>query len=1205
MKQDITACERILLLDGAMGTMIQEYGLSEADFRGQRFADWAFAMKGNNDVLSIVRPDVVKAVHCAYLDAGSDIIETNSFNSNAVSMADYGLVAEVRELNLAAARIAREAADEYIRRTPEKYRWVAGSVGPTTKSASISPDVSDPGGRSVGFDELEVAFGEQIDALIEGGVDVLLIETAYDTLNVKAALMAAERVMAARGVRLPIMLSFTIAGASGRLLSGQTLGAALASVAHVPLWSVGLNCSFGARDMKPYLKELRRLASCRVSAYPNAGLPNALGQYEEYAESMAMQVKEFLDEGLADVVGGCCGTTPAHIAAIGRMIEAGNYGLGSGENRLSESGDKDKTGEELVLSGLERLVVSPGNNFVNVGERCNVAGSKRFLRLIKEKDYEGAVEVARRQVEDGAQILDINMDDGLLDGAAEMVYFLRLIGSEPEIARIPVMVDSSDWGVIEAGLKCLQGKSVVNSISLKNGEAVFLEQAKRAREYYGSAVVAMAFDELGQADTYERKTEVCARMYDLLTKKAGYPPTDIIFDPNVLAIGTGMEEHDDYGRAFIRATSWIKKHLPGAKVSGGVSNLSYAFRGNNYLREAIHAVFLYHAIRAGMDMGIVNPGMGVTYEDIPPRLLELTEDLVLNRKKGAADRLIAYVAEEDSIIKETDKSDKKAEQWRSLPLDGRLKYALIKGIEGYLDVDLKEAIGVYAHPVDIIDQPLMRALSEVGRLFGEGKLFLPQVVKAARTMKKAVSILEPYIHTTREEASEKAGKILLATVKGDVHDIGKNITGLILACNNFEVIDIGVMVPTEEVVEKAIRHQVDLVALSGLITPSLQEMAFVASEMQRAGLDIPLMIGGATTSKLHTALRIAPLYDGIVVHVKDASQAAPTASRLLNPHTREAYAREIEAEYAALRERESNKAELVPLEYALRHRFSIDWESYQPMRPVAFEQSIEDRMGVGKLIPYINWKAFLAAWKLSSRSEEAESIVQEARDLLAQWAEKDSVEIRAIVGFYPVSVHEDLLLLIGDKQVAFLRQQEKREDDQYRSLIDFVKPEGDYVGLFAVSVAEREPEFPYPADSQDAYRDILSQVLRDRLAEAATEKLHEKVRKVYWGYSPDEDFTPEELLKAPYKGIRPASGYPTHPDLSLNFVIDELLSLDRIGISLTPNGAMNPTSSIVGMFIAHPASSYFRIGHIGDDQLEDYARKRRVSTEEVARWLGR
>lgn len=904
---------RILILDGAMGTMIQQYDLREEDFRGDRFADIPGQLKGNNDLLCLTRPDVVSEIHRKYLEVGADIIETNTFSSTRVSMADYHVEHLCREINLAAARLARALADEYTLRTPDKPRFVAGSVGPTNKTCSMSPDVNNPACRALTFDELAAAYREQMEALLEGGVDALLIETIFDTLNAKAALYAAEDAMQSVGRRVPLMLSVTIADASGRTLSGQTLEAFLASVQHAPLFSVGLNCSFGAAQLKPFLKTLADNAPYYISAYPNAGLPNSLGQYDQTPEQMAAEVKEYIDEGLVNIIGGCCGTTDAYIARYAALVD------GAAPHRPVQKP------EHLWLSGLERLEVKPEINFVNVGERCNVAGSRKFLRLIKEKNYEEALSIARRQVEDGALVLDINMDDGLLDTQTEMTTFLNLVASDPDVSRVPIMIDSSKWEVITAGLKCLQGKSIVNSISLKEGEDVFLAHAREVRRL-GAAVVVMAFDEKGQADTYERKIEVCERAYRLLVEQAGLNPNDIIFDPNVLAIATGMEEHNNYAVDFIRATGWIRKHLPGAHVSGGVSNLSFSFRGNNYIREAMHAVFLYHAIREGMDMGIVNPATSVLYSDIPADVLERIEDVVLNRRPDAGERLIELADRLKAGQQEggTDTAQGHHDAWRDSTVEDRLKYALRKGIGDYLEEDLAEAVRKYVHAVAIIEGPLMDGMNEVGELFGAGKMFLPQVVKTARTMKKAVSILQPLIEAEKVEGSRSAGKVLLATVKGDVHDIGKNIVSVVMACNNYEIIDLGVMTPADVIVRRAVEEKVDIVGLSGLITPSLDEMVHVARELQKAGLRIPLLIGGATTSALHTALKIVPVYDGPVIHLKDASQNAPAAARLLNPETRDAYVKEIYDNYRALCERrKKNEVPLVSLQDAQANKLNL------------------------------------------------------------------------------------------------------------------------------------------------------------------------------------------------------------------------------------------------------------------------------------------
>ncbi|WP_270244011.1 methionine synthase [Phocaeicola coprocola] len=908
--------ERILVLDGAMGTMIQQYNLSEADFRGERFKDLPGLLKGNNDMLCLTRPDVIEEIHRKYLEAGADIIETNTFNATAVSMADYHMQAYCREINLAAARLARKIADEYTARTPEKPRFVAGSVGPTNKTCSMSPDVNNPAFRALTFDELSEAYREQMEALLEGGVDAILIETIFDTLNAKAAVLAAETAMQNLGRKVPLMLSVTVSDVAGRTLSGQTLDAFLASVQHADIFSIGLNCSFGARQLKPFLEQLVRRAPYYISAYPNAGLPNSLGQYDQTPEEMAAEVKEYIDEGLVNIIGGCCGTTEAYIAKYQELIKDAKPHVPAPKP------------DYLWLSGLELLEVTPEINFVNVGERCNVAGSRKFLRLINEKKYDEALSIARKQVEDGALVIDVNMDDGLLDAAEEMTTFLNLVASEPDIARVPVMIDSSKWEVILAGLKCVQGKCIVNSISLKEGEEAFVEHARTVKQY-GAAVIVMAFDEKGQADTFERKIEVCERAYRILTEKVGFRPQDIIFDPNVLAVATGIEEHNNYAVDFIKATGWIRRHLPGAHVSGGVSNLSFSFRGNNYIREAMHAVFLYHAIQQGMDMGIVNPGTSVLYTDIPSDILERIEDVVLNRRPDAAERLIE-TAEKLKAEKENSGEQQTASShlaWREgTTVEERLQYALVKGLGDYLDEDLHEALAKYPDAVSIIEGPLMSGMNHVGDLFGSGKMFLPQVVKTARTMKKAVAILQPYIETEKKEGARSAGKVLLATVKGDVHDIGKNIVSVVMACNNYEIIDLGVMVPAEKIVETAIREKVDIIGLSGLITPSLEEMVHVVSELERAGLDIPVMIGGATTSKLHTALKIAPVYHAPVVYMKDASLNAPVAARLMNLDFRSTFAEELESEYRELREKNKTKqVKTVSLEEAQKNKLNL-WE---------------------------------------------------------------------------------------------------------------------------------------------------------------------------------------------------------------------------------------------------------------------------------------
>ena len=1222
--------ERILILDGGMGTMIQGFRLTEADYRGERFADFPHQLKGNNDVLNITRPDVLRNIHRQYLDAGVDIFTTNTFNANAVSMEDYGMQTFVREMNLAAGRLTRTLADEYMAEHPGRTIFVAGSLGPTNKTASMSPDVSDPAYRAVTYMDLFRAYYEQIEALMDGGVDVILFETTFDTLNVKAGLEAAVQVMQDKGRELPIMLSLTLTGKGGRTFSGQTLGAFLASVQHIPLLSVGLNCSFGAADMKPYLKELGDLAPLYISAYPNAGLPNQFGQYDETPETMAVHIKAFIDEGLVNIVGGCCGTTPAHIARFPELAQG----------RQPHVPAAPPKADTLWLSGLDLLEVKPEINFVNIGERCNVAGSRKFLRLIKEKKYEEALTIARKQVEDGAQVLDINMDDGLLEAEDEMRTFLNLIASEPDIARVPVMIDSSKWSVVEQGLMCVQGKSIVNSISLKEGEEAFLQHARRVRRL-GAATVVMAFDETGQADTFERKIAVCERAYRLLTEKLGFPPQDIIFDPNVLAIATGMAEHNGYGLDFIRAVGWIKKHLPGAKVSGGVSNLSFSFRGNNYVREAMHAVFLYHAIREGMDMGIVNPSASVTYDDIEPSFRTLLEDVVLARRPEAAEELIAYAQSHNE--KASGEEGKTHDEWRTKSLEERLAYALMKGIGDHLEADLTEALQHYDRAVSIIDGPLMSGMNRVGELFGAGKMFLPQVVKTARTMKKAVAILQPAIEAEKSSAADasKAGKVVFATVKGDVHDIGKNIVSIVLACNNYEVIDLGVMVPAEKIIETVRREQPDLLCLSGLITPSLEEMVHVTDEMQKAGFRIPIMIGGATTSKLHTALKIAPHYDYPVIHVVDASQNPLIAAKLLNPTTRDAYVDSLTEEYERLRRAKSGREPkpILPFAEARERGLKTDWATYTPDVPRTLGlQRVE--LPVSDVAEYINWVFFFTTWRLLGRysglaalhdcpscrtewlekfaegderdkAREAMKLFDDAqavlRDLMAE-----NAHCHALVGLFPAVSEGDAIRITSpdgaDVLVPVIRQQTEGERGVCLSLADFIMPaaEGrrDYIGAFAVTVGDStEPlRRRYEAEG-DSYRLMLLQTLSDRLAEASAECLHAKVRREYWGYVPDEDLPIDELFKEHFRGIRPAVGYPSLPDQSLIFTLDRLIHFGSIGITPTENGALSPTSSAAGFYFAHPESRYFSIARIGEDQLTAYATLRNTSPDNLRRFL--
>ena len=1215
---------RVLVLDGAMGTMIQKYKLSEKDFRNEELAALKNELFGNNDLLSVTRPDIIAGIHTEFLEAGADIIETNTFNANRISQADYHTEQWVYAMNLASAKLARGVADAFSQKTPEKPRFVAGAIGPTNKTLSLSPDVNDPGYRASDFDSVKEAYREQIEGLLDGGVDLLLVETIFDTLNAKAALFGIEEVLEKRGIRLPVMVSGTITDASGRTLSGQTLAAFVASVSHANPLAIGLNCSLGAAELKPYVKELGRIAPFYISTYPNAGLPNQLGEYDETPEKMAAQIKEFIDEGLVNIVGGCCGTTPAHIAEYARLVQHGV------PHRRSVPP------AYMRLSGLELLEVSPQINFLNIGERCNVAGSRRFLRLIQQKKYEEALEIARKQVEDGAQAIDINMDDGLLEGAEEMTRFLNLLASDPDVSRVPIMIDSSKWEVLEAGLKCVQGKSIVNSISLKNGEAEFLHQARLAQRY-GAAVVVMAFDETGQAATYERRIEICGRAYSLLTEN-GFNSKDIIFDPNVLAIATGIDEHKNYGVDFIEATRWIKEHLPHAKVSGGVSNLSFSFRGNDSIREMMHSVFLYHAIQAGMDMGIVNPSESVIYEDISVDLKELVEDAVLNRRDDATERLMAY-AEKIKNEKNPEAEQTKTQEWRIFSLDERLSYALVKGIGDFLEADLAEALQVYPRAVDIIDKPLMEGMNRVGDLFGSGKMFLPQVVKAARTMKKAVSILQPTIEAekTTSGGSQKAGKILLATVKGDVHHIGKNIVSIVLACNNYEIIDLGVMVPPEKIIDTVIREKPDIVGLSGLITPSLEEMGVVAEEMEKAGFGIPLLIGGATTSKLHTALKIEHRYKrGAVVYVKDASQSPSAVASLMNTENRDAYVQKVRNEYALLREGHAMKVvDLVSLEEARRNPFRAAG-SYEPVRPQTMGRVKMEKIGVDILIPYIDWKFFFPAWNLSAKfhtitridrndaaayekwkasyrdeeqekAEEAAKLYRDAEDMLQRFAEEQVDYVKAVFGLYEAYSENDTIV-IGDTPFPFLRQQKKTDSNEYFCLSDFIASresgKKDYLGAFAVTAGDGADEEMNRLEKEgDDYSALLMKSLLDRLAETATEWVHERVRREYWGYAADEKLSIAELFAVKYQGIRPAVGYPSIPDQTTNFLLHKLLATEEIGISLTENGVMYPNASVSGLLFAHPESKYFSIGEISEEQMIDYARRKNVKPEEIRKFL--
>lgn len=1219
--------ERILILDGAMGTMIQRYKLSEADYRGTRFADFPGSLKGNNDLLCLTQPDIIASIERQYLDAGADIISTNTFNANFISMEDYGMQEYVREMNMAAGQLSRKLVDAYTKEHPERTIFIAGSIGPTNKTASMSPDVSDPAYRAVTYMDLYNAYKEQVEGLVDGGVDIILFETTFDTLNVKAGLEAADAVLQEKGIDLPIMLSLTLTGLGGRTFSGQTLAAFLASVQNTNIVSVGLNCSFGAAEMKPYLEELASIAPYYISTHPNAGLPNSFGAYDETPDKMAGHIRPFIEEKLVNIIGGCCGTTPDHIARYPELL------IGSTPHIPVAKPDC------LWLSGLELLEIKKETPFIKIGERCNVAGSRKFLRLIKEENYEEALTIARKQIEDGADIIDINMDEGLLDAEKEMTHFLNLIAAEPDISRVPVMIDSSKWTVIERGLMCVQGKSIVNSISLKEGEAVFLQHARRIKEL-GAAAVIMAFDETGQADTYERKIAVCERAYLLLTDKVGFNPQDIIFDPNVLAIATGIEEHNGYGLDFIRAVEWIKQNLPGAKVSGGVSNLSFSFRGNNFVRESMHAVFLHHAIAKGMDMGIVNPATSVNYDSIEAAFRTLLEDLILARRPEAAEEVTAYAqALQERSASSSHEETKKTDAWRELPVEERLEYALVKGIGDYLETDLQETLTKHKRAIEIIDGPLMKGMNKVGELFGDGKMFLPQVVKTARTMKKAVAILQPSIEAEKTAAdSAKAGKMVFATVKGDVHDIGKNIVSIVLACNNYEVIDLGVMVPAETIVETAVREQPDFVCLSGLITPSLDEMVHVTDLMQEAGLKIPIMVGGATTSKLHTALKIAPHYDYPVFHALDASQNPLIAAKVLNPETVARYVAETNAEYERLRlSFEKKEVKLVSLSEARQHPQQIDWDSYTPLIPNQTGVQIIEHIALEEIIPYIHWSFFFTTWKMNGKysditnihdcescrrawlaefperdrdkAKEAMNLYMDALTLLRQLVDEKVDFCKASYGFFPC-VSEDDTLWIGEIPLPTLRQQAKSKDNLYKSLSDFILPRSsgrtDYIGAFCVTAGAGAERWQERFEEEgDTYRSMLLQTITDRLAEAAAEYLHMKVRREYWGYAKEEDLSIPDLFRCKYQGIRPAIGYPSLPDQLEIFTLDKLMDLSQIGVRLTENGAMVPTATVSGLYFAHPESSYFMIGPIDQEQLTDYCKRRNISEADARRMLNK
>ncbi len=1203
----------ILVLDGAMGTMIQAFELSESDFRGDRFANSTFDQKGHNDLLTLTKPEIIKSIHTDFLKAGAHILETNTFNSNAISLIDYGLEELAYELNFEAAKNARKAIDEILKEDDSRPRWVAGAIGPTNKTASMSPKVEDPGYRDVSFDDLVEIYKVQISGLLDGGVDVLLIETIFDTLNAKAAVFAADEILAERNLDTPIMLSGTITDNSGRTLSGQTLEAFVTSMKSDRLLSLGLNCAFGAKDLIPYIEQLNKLIPVYVSVYPNAGLPNELGEYDETAETMTSDLQILLKGQKVNIVGGCCGTRPEHIKALADAVK----GERPRQLPIIEP--------ETRLSGLEMLRINSLSNFVNVGERTNVAGSRKFARLIGEKKYEEALSIARNQVENGAQIIDINMDDAMLDAEAEMVTFLKLVVSEPEISRVPIMIDSSKWSVLEAGLKCVQGKCVVNSISMKEGETEFIAHARKIKRY-GAAAVVMAFDEKGQADTFERRIEICSRAYKLLTERVNFPPEDIIFDPNVLAIATGIEEHNNYAVDYIKTVSWIKANLPYAKISGGISNLSFSFRGNNTVREAMHSVFLYYAIKEGLDMGIVNPGMLQIYDEIEPNLLKKVEDVVLNRHHEATEQLIEFAEN----VKSGGKIQVKTDAWREKPVKERLSYSLVKGITDYIDEDAEEARQNYPRSLEVIEGPLMDGMNIVGDLFGSGKMFLPQVVKSARVMKKAVAYLQPFIEEEKKGlAASNAGKILMATVKGDVHDIGKNIVGVVLGCNNFEVIDLGVMVTCSKILEVAVTEKVDAIGLSGLITPSLEEMAFVAKEMERLGLDIPLVVGGATTSELHTAVKIEPNYSGGVVCVSDASKSVGVFKNLCNKDKREAFLKDVHNKYDAIREAYAKEkpAEYFTIEQARANKEKIDWSTapiYKANKPGL---QVERKFPVSEIRKYIDWTFFFVAWDLKCMypeimedaqfKDEAKKLFDDANLMLDEIEEKALIEAAAVFGLFPAnSLGDDIVIYSDENRTSELtrftniRQQEKFPKGLSNlCLSDFVAPVEsdriDYIGAFVATAGlgiEANLE-KYAADLDD-YKSIMIKILADRLAEAYTELLHDRVRSQDWGYASNEDLTIEEKLREKYQGIRPAFGYPSLPEHSEKQVLWDFLKVEEnIGATLTENFAMYPSATVSGMYFAHPDTLYFSIGKIQDDQIKDYAKRRNMSEEQAQHYL--
>lgn len=1206
--------KRTLVLDGAMGTMIQTYKLDEAGYRGEKFKNHPGSLKGNNDLLSLSRPEIVSEIHRAYFDAGADIVETNTFNSQRISLADYKMEDLAYDLNVAGARLAKKLAQEFTKKNPAKPRFVAGAIGPTNRTASLSPKVNDPGFRAISFDELVDAYTEQIRGLVDGGIDLFLVETVFDTLNCKAALFAIEAYSKKTEKKFPVMVSGTITDASGRTLSGQTLEAFWNSIRHADILSVGLNCALGAKQLRPYMEELSRISNIHTSAHPNAGLPNQFGEYDETPETMGEVIREYLDLGFVNIIGGCCGTTPAHIKKIAELAN-------SAPVRKIHS-----VQPYTRLAGLEPLNLTPTTNFVNVGERTNVTGSPKFSKLIQEGNFEGALAIAKQQVEAGAQVIDINFDEALLDSEASMAKFLHLVASEPDIARVPVMIDSSRWSVIETGLKCLQGKGIVNSISLKEGEEVFLDHARTVRRY-GAAAVVMAFDEKGQADTAKRKVEICSRAYKLLTEKVNFPPEDIIFDPNILTIATGIEEHNNYAVEFIEATRELKKKFPLSHISGGVSNISFSFRGINSIREAMHSAFLYHAIKAGMEMAIVNAGMITVYDEIPKDLLEIVEDALFNRRLDATERLLKYA----ETAKKEGKVTVKDEKWRKGTVEERLSHALIHGITDYIDQDTEEARQKYPKPLHVIEGPLMAGMNIVGDLFGAGKMFLPQVVKSARVMKKAVAYLTPYLEKEKESSgSRAAGRILLATVKGDVHDIGKNIVGVVLACNNYEIIDLGVMTPCEKILETAREKNVSMIGLSGLITPSLDEMVHVAQEMERQGFETPLLIGGATTSIVHTAIKIAPAYKGAAIHVLDASKSVTVAGSLLQPGARENFIRDKKEQYEAICKERLEKratAEYLTLEEARKNKFSSNWKETHILKPSFFGVKVFQDFSLAEIRERIDWTPFFLTWELKGKypsifndkklGVEAKKLFDDAETLLKRIIRERLLKANGVLFFYPAnSVGDDIHVYADDtrrkvlKTFHTLRQQIKKNPGEPNyALSDFIAPKDsgvrDYIGGFAVTGGVNlEALVQKFENDHDDYHSIMSKALADRLAEAFAEKMHELVRKSYWGYAKDENLSLEQLIKEEYRGIRPAAGYPACPDHTEKQILFDLLQAEKnTGIRLTESFAMYPAASVSGLYFAHPESRYFAVGKIGKDQIEDYAARTGMDAAIVEKWL--